>query len=55
MSALVKHRDLLSAGVALGFLVFVLATVTVKSLTSGSHADAAADPAHVETVAPPQD
>jgi hypothetical protein len=57
MTALARHRDLLSAGVALGFLLFVLGTVAVKSLTGGNHADAApaAEPAHSETVAPPQD
>jgi hypothetical protein len=57
MTALAKHRDLLSAGVALGFLLFVLGTVAVKSLTTGNHADAAPTPdsVHTETVTPPQD
>lgn len=39
MTALVKHRDLLSAGLALGFVVFVLASVAIKTLLPTANAD----------------
>jgi hypothetical protein len=57
MTAIAKHRDLLSAGLALGFVVFVLGTVVVKTLTTGivSHAvssPAVTVPAQSESAAP---
>jgi hypothetical protein len=48
MTAIAKHRDLLSAGLALGFVVFVLASVAVKTFT---HPVAASDAISIEVPA----
>lgn len=53
MTALVKHRDLLSAGLALGFVVFVLASVVAKTLVPPANADHSnADLGHAATAIP---
>ena len=52
MTAIAKHRDLLSAGLALGFVVFVLASVAIKTLTHSANADAHLDRAVPAASAP---
>lgn len=39
MTAWFKYRDLLSAGLSLGFVVFVIASVLVKTLVPTASAD----------------
>jgi hypothetical protein len=50
MTAIAKHRDLLSAGLALGFVVFVLASVAVRTFT---HPVAASNAASIKVPANP--
>jgi hypothetical protein len=45
MTAWVKYRDLFSAGLSLGFVVFVIASVLVKTLVPTASADVELHPA----------
>lgn len=54
MTALAKHRDLLSAGLALGFVVFVLGSVAIKTFTTGIVSHAVAVPAQTQDTVPAQ-
>jgi hypothetical protein len=53
MTIIAKYRDLLSAGLSLAFVVFVLGSVAAKALTTGVFLHPALSPAPAASAAHP--